>query len=237
MMTRMYLALTLAIAFVATAGIVEGQDDLRKRFAHATPSVGALYAHTEEGNLKFLCSITATDRHEDAVVMLTAWHCVGSGTAYVVSFNGRQFYDARLWKGPHYHIDPKGSPRIFGEPETDLALFLVDGLPSNTPIIPVSVRLIAQGDRVIMVGFPLGIAKIGYEGLVAGHFNRPGAAYDGYLLLQIFGTSGSSGSAIIGPDARIAGVLVAGRTGSIGLPVIFAVPIRYQRYLLEVKPK
>ena len=236
-MTRLFSVLALAGTLVAVVGAT-GQENLQERFARVTPSVGALYAHTEEGNIKFLCSITAINRQGAAVVLLTAWHCVGSGTAYVVSFNGRQFYDAHLWKGPHYHIDPKGSPRVFGEPETDLALFRADGLPKDLPIILTGTDSpVAQGSRVVTVGFPLGIAKIGYEGLVAGHFNRPGADYDGYLLLQIFGTSGSSGSAVIGPDGRIVGVLVSGRTGTVGLPVIFAVPIRYQRHLLEVIPK
>ena len=138
-----------------------------------------------------------------------------------------------MWKVPHYEIDGKRYPRKYNEPVTDLALFLMDD--QDVPLINVSSEKTPRpGTKIAMVGFPLGVAKVSYEGIISGHLDRPGSDQFGYLLLQIFGAPGSSGSAVISAeDGGIIGVLVRASIGG-GLPVMFATPTSYMKHLMIV---
>lgn len=230
------LGLTVGlIAAVVGVAFPGEQDTLISAFSKLAPSVGALYAQTEEGSLAFNCTVTAVDRTSNGdTLVLTARHCVSKGTSYLVSFNGREMHPARVYKLPKEEIDPQAHRRRYNEPAVDMALFAVSG--ANVPLTTLGSDANARpGTRVLVVGFPLGVAKINYEGLVAGRLNRPGADNDGYLLLQSWGAPGSSGSAVVdATSGEVIGVLVAGKQGAIGLPVIFATPISYQSYLREV---
>lgn len=206
-------------------------------FAGVSPSVGALYALEAEGNFRFLCSATAVGRHDGQTVILTAYHCAMKGVSYYVNFGDQVLRRAQIWKVPHYEVDAEKYPRIFGEPETDMALFLMAG--EDVPVAAMAESsAVANGTKVAMVGYPLGLSKIMYEGIVAGRFDRPGDDMYDYLLLQIFGAPGSSGSAVVDVDSgEIVGVLVAATRAIAGLPVIFATPIDYSRWLREVLPE
>ena len=231
-MRRGVILIGLVVLFLVVGA--SASTELTTLFQHISPSVGALYAHSSGGDLNYLCSATAIGREGKMTVVLTAWHCVKKDVAYMVSFDGRRLTPAHVWKGPHYEMAPKESPREFNEPETDMALFLTEA--NDVPVISTGTDAdVKVGDRIATVGFPLGVAKISYEGIVAGRYNRPGADQHNYLLLQIFGAPGSSGSAIIDQRTKkIIGVLVGARQQA-GLPVIFATPISYQAWLLPVK--
>ncbi len=126
-------------------------------------------------------------------------------------------------------------PRAYGEPKTDMALFLMDGV--DVPVVPLAgaSEHLVYGAKLAIVGYPLGVSKIVYEGIVAGRFARPGNDMDDYILMQIFGAPGSSGSSVVDVETgEVVGVLVAARQAMTGLPVIFATPIDYREYLLEV---
>ncbi len=220
--------------FVATAKPTE-REVLIDTFARVSNSVGALYSLGTDGDMTFLCSATAIDRKHGKTVVLTANHCVRKGVAYLINFGDNNFRSLRVWKVPHYEVDPEDSPRKYNEPATDIALFLMEG--QTVPLVPLAVseEQSEPGSKVAMVGFPLGIAKIRYEGIISGYLDRPGSDEFGYLLLQIFGAPGSSGSAVIKADiGQIIGVLVA-TSGSGGLPVIYATPTSYMKNL-EIVP-
>ena len=207
---------------------------LIETFARLSESVGALYALEEDGDLAFLCSATAVDREGEATVILTAYHCVRKGVSYLINFGDNRFHSLRVWQIPHYELDKVKYPRAYNEPKTDMALFLMEG--ANLPTIQMAEgSALTPGAKLAMVGFPLGLAKVRYEGIVSGHLDRPGSDDFNYLLLQIFGAPGSSGSAVVSVDSgKIIGVLVSGKQGRAGLPVIFATPIDYRRYLMPV---
>ena len=235
-MKKAIVALALTLFLLTWPGAAE-KSDLVSLFAKVSPAVGALYVRNSSGDLGFLCTVTAVDRDASRVVLLTANHCVKKDVAYSVTFDGRSFYGARVWKIPHEDLDANKYPRTFGEPQTDMAFFVIDESPlPQVPTVPLgSDELMASGKRIAVVGFPLGVAKISYEGIIAGRFNRPGSDTDGYLLIQAFGAPGSSGSAIIDEETgSVVGVLVRARQAAVGLPVIFATPIGYKKFLIEV---
>jgi S1-C subfamily serine protease len=212
------------------------RQEIIAAFAKVGPSVGALYAQEEGGDVKFLCSATAVAREGDKTVVLTAHHCLRKGVAYLINFGDNNFRSVYAWKVPHYEVNEREYPRRFNEPKTDMAFFLMDG----TDIPVVSLRTgerLGAGRKVVMLGFPLGVTKIGYEGIVAGYFDRLGADVYGYIMLQIFGSPGSSGSSVVDVETgTVIGILVSGKQSFSGLPVIFATPIEYQKHLLPVRP-
>lgn len=211
-------------------------DDLVSIFNEISPAVGALYAQSSDGSLRFNCTVTAVGRDEQSVILITAFHCLTKDVAYMVSFDGRRFYSASAWKIPAEYIDPVKYRRQPGEPDVDMAFFRISE-PVNVPIVLLSTTDMppAPGVGIAVVGFPLGLTKVRYSGTIAGLFERPGADNNGYLILQSFGSPGNSGTAIVETKTRtIVGVLVSAQQAASGLPVIFATPIRYQKYLMQV---
>lgn len=221
--------LGVLVSFPASAG--DRQTDL---MAKASPAVGALYKMEDDGDMSFLCSVTAIGKHEKATVLLTAFHCVTKGVSYRVTFDGKAFHSARVWKIPGYEVDDKKYRRAYHEPQVDMAMYLVDNI--DVPMLEIAEKAAMKpGQEIVTVGFPLGVAKVHYTGSVAGIFERPGSNDDGYQLLQVFGAPGSSGSSILSLETgKVVSVLVAGRQGRMGMPVIFATPIEYRKFLQEV---
>lgn len=239
-MQRLVAVLLLVAAIGGYYGPARAADGEREAliasFDRIAPSVGPMYALDSGGNFNFLCSATAVDRYEGQTVILTAFHCLKKGVSYLINFGDNTLRPLTVWKVPHYEADPE-DVRAYGEPETDMALFLMEG--TDIPIMPLSdTDATDYGQGVAMVGYPLGVAKIAYEGMVAGAFDRPNHDVDGYTLLQIFGAPGSSGSSVIDIETgEVVAVLVAGRDAGVGLPVIFATPISYRKWLAEIAPE
>ena len=220
-------------AFASAFARADERDDIISALAKASPSVGALYGQTANGDLKFLCTTTAMGRHEGRTVLLSAYHCLDKGVAYSVTFGDKQLRDATVWKIPHYEVDAQKHPRRYNEPLTDMALFLTPG--TDVPVVALaSPEYLRPGTRIVTVGFPLGVTKLNYEGTIAGRFDRAGTDQYNYLMLQVFGAPGSSGSAILNLRGEIVAVLVSARQAQIGLPVVFATPIEYIEHLIPV---
>ena len=234
-----YLFVVLFLALLPWGVVAQAQENnsLVDTFAKLKPSVGALYAQEQSGDLRFLCSATAIGREGKDTVILTAYHCMQRGVSYLVNFGDNTLRPLRVWKIPHYEVDSEKYPRRYGEPQTDAALLLMPG--QDIPIAAVAATSnVETGARVAMVGYPLGVAKIAYEGGIAGRFDRIDADLQDYLLLQIFGAPGSSGSSVVSVETgEIVGVLVAAKSASVGLPVIFATPIEYLEHLMPVLPE
>lgn len=232
---KVLLGAVLALSLLFNSSVRAAEANLIETFAQLSASVGALYALENDGDMAFLCSATAVGKEGNATVILTAYHCVRKGVAYLINFGDNQFRPLKVWQIPHYEVNSSKYPRAYSEPRTDMALFLMDS-DVDVPVVDMAESVVAiPGTKVAMVGFPLGLAKIGYEGIISGSFNRPGSDDDKYLLLQIFGAPGSSGSAVVSLETgEVVGVLVAGRSGRAGLPVVFATPIDYRRYLMPV---
>ena len=230
----MVLAVVLAWVPPLIAPAKAGErEDIISTFAKAIPSVGALYGQAPNGDLKFLCTATAIGRHESQTVVLSAHHCLDKGVSYLINFGDNQLRSLTVWKIPHYEVDAQKHPRRYNEPLTDMALFLTPG--TDVPLLSVAApEYLNPGTRILTVGFPLGVAKLTYEGTIAGRFDRAGSDSYNYLMLQVFGAPGSSGSAVLNLRGEVVGVLVSARQSVTGLPVIFATPIEYQEHLIPV---
>ena len=229
---------TLSIVFGSMSVVQASErEDVIKAFGRLSPSVGALYAQRSSGDITFLCSATAVDRHEGKTVILTASHCLQKGVSYLINFGDNRLRSLLAWKIPHYDVDSNKYPRVYNEPDTDMALFLMDGI--DVPIVKMADdEKLKPGSKIVMLGYPLGVTKIGYEGTISGYFDRLGTPLYNYLMLQIFGAPGSSGSSVIDVESgKVIGILVQAKQSYVGLPVIFATPISYRKYLLPINPE
>lgn len=230
---RTLLAAMIALLVVGIAPPAQSAS-IEETFAKVSPAVGALYAQTASGSMEFLCTVTAVNKTEKHTEILTANHCVRKDVSYVVTFDGKMLHSARVFKVPAEDIDPQKYRRQYGQPTTDAALFVIDQV-LDIPVVPLGNDAdLSPGRSIVTVGYPLGVTKIRYMGIIAGRFERPGDGMDGYHILQIFGAPGSSGSAVIEEaTGSVIGVLVAARQ-ALGTPVIFATPISYLKFLRPV---
>ena len=194
-----------------------------------TDSIGALYRRSFDNSLQFTCTVSALFQEGPDIVLLTANHCVDETKRYYhVTFNGLQFHVAELYKIPRNKPD---------DPQVDMALLRVRGVVVKPLGIGHSVDT-PLGMEIYTIGFPQGISKIMYKGYIGGKVDNISVNTHGYLILQIFGSSGSSGTAVLNTkDSSIMGVLVSGSSGSVGLPVLFATPIEYLKYLVTPAEK
>jgi S1-C subfamily serine protease len=231
-MRKVLTALFASLLFIA---LPVKAESLQKVFAGISPSIAALYAQKHDGSLQFLCSTTAVEKQAKRVLLLTAFHCVDKDVAYLVSFDGKQFYSARVWSLPKWKVDGTKHQKGYGVPDVDMAFFAIE-LPLDINVIPMADdREIKAGHPIVMVGYPLGVTKISYNGIISGRLDRPGDAYNGYMTMQIFGSPGSSGSSVVDQETgKIIGVLVSAAQSGVGLPVIFATPASYRKYMLEL---
>lgn len=230
----MKLTLSLSILLLLTAPAKA--QDLVAAFQRISPSIGALYSQSEDGTLRFNCTVTVVEKNAARSVLVTAYHCMRKDIAYMVTFDGRRFYSARVWMIPHDELDKQKYPRHYGEPKTDMTLLVVDEPVEAEPVPLAETSSVPSGRRIVVVGFPLGVTKVHYEGIVSGKIDRSGSDLHGYVILQTFGSPGSSGSAVIDVEARaIVAVLIGGAQSPFsGMPVLFATPVEYRKYLLEV---
>jgi len=228
--------LALILILISPHIFASERDNIIDTVARVSESVGALYAQESDGDITFLCSATAVGHYKKSTVILTANHCLRQGVSYLINFGDNRLRTLVAWRIPHYDVDPNKYPRRYGEPLTDMAFFLMDGQDVPTVKMAESSKT-PPGASVVMVGYPLGVSKISYEGSVAGLFDRRGDDQYGYLLLQIFGSPGSSGSSVVNTETgEIIGVLVSVLAGRAGLPVIFATPVEYKKHLIDVAP-
>ena len=228
------LVVSLLSIGLSLPSYADEREDIIRTLARVAPSVGALYGVQEGGDMRFLCTATAVDRKDGQTVILSAHHCLDKGVSYFINFGDNLMRPLTAWKAPHYEVDKEKLPRKYNEPETDMAFFLMDG--ADVPIVPLAEHSrLNPGTKVLTIGFPLGVTKINYEGTVAGFFNRVGSARHGYMMLQIFGAPGSSGSAVISINGEVVSVLVSAKQAPVGLPVIFATPIEYKENLVPIR--
>ncbi len=228
------LVVSLLSIGLSLPSYADEREDIIRVLAKAAPSVGALYGVKEAGDMAFLCTATAVDRKEGQTVIMTANHCLDKGVSYFINFGDNTMRPLTAWKVPHYEVDKEKFPRKYNEPETDMALFLMNGV--DIPIIPLAEHSrLVPGTKVLTIGFPLGVTKINYEGTVAGFFNRVGSDRYGYMMLQVFGAPGSSGSSIMNMKGEVVSILVSAKQAPVGLPVIFATPIEYKENLIPIR--
>ncbi|MFQ5421033.1 MAG: trypsin-like peptidase domain-containing protein, partial [Anaerolineae bacterium] len=166
-----------SLTFAAPGG---GDDDpisLVESFRRLSSAVGALYVQTNDGDMKFNCTVTVIGHEEERTTLITAAHCVSRGETYMISLDGMRFYSARVWKLPP-ELVKNTATRGYGEPKVDIAILTVRQILAVNPVLVGPDIGTDAGKAVITVGYPLGVTKISYNGIIAGRMTRPGAEKD-----------------------------------------------------------
>lgn len=134
--------------------------------------------------------------------------------AHVISGVGRA--EVKMPNGMRYPL----KTLVAEDLSADLAKLLVDGLGGNPAYLPISTTLPEVGERVVVVGSPLGLEETVSDGMVSGIRIIPGRGE----ILQISApiSAGSSGGPVVNLKGEVVGVAMfqMGR----GQNLNFAVP-------------
>jgi len=168
-------------------------------------------------------------RHGDTVWIATAGHLVrdSAGTAasrMAVIFNGSgQAFRAVVARAPD---------------SADAAL-LVSVIRGGAPVVKGVATSASAGEAVAIVGYPLGLDSLGdwrRKGVAAsGSVGTVTAGGEDEILVDGYGTYGSSGSPIFSADGRVVG-LVSGRSTEAGGGLVAVTGTVINRLLARVKP-
>lgn len=166
-----------------------------------------LYSYYQ-GETTARCTATAYQRVKNGYYLISAGHCTYGAPTDMTWLVASDFYqpktEVQLVKSRYDEI-------------LDFSVFELDTL-ADIPIIPLGTEHDARvGDPIISVGFGHMIGKQLTHGIVSTQLMYPTtdcSICGGKFLAQIYGASGSSGSAIVSKQThKILGVLVVGFGG------------------------
>jgi len=219
--------LLLTLASLAAAPAAAQQDAVPQPASlqatpNPTPRQIAARAHAA------LLMIRALDARGDTV---------GLGTGFVVSPDGRFVTNyhviqeaarlsVKLLDGAEYH----DVQLVAADPASDLALMQIPGARGLTALPMGSDLQMEVGDRVFVMGNPLGMGGTFSDGMVSG--KRP---LEGVAMLQISApiSSGSSGGPVMNERGEVIGVATMMVMG--GQNLNMAVPARYLSPMLAAR--
>lgn len=231
---RPFLAFALAVVLLfggitcgAGAGIQPSRDGLSRKLAQAT---FALYGESEDVRI-FMCTATIFEQTKDGYNLLSAGHCV-----LEKSFPP----DLKFYVTENIIPDSEGGPRPVellpvsvvkawndDDAGIDFSIFhLVT--KSKYPVISLGdENTLAIGSDIVAVNFSHGFIKMTSPGIVSsdilpnpGASLRPCGVCKGHFFVQLYYSSGASGSAVVSRQTqKIGGVLVGGFDENIGATV------------------
>jgi hypothetical protein len=192
--------------------------------AAVTPRQIAANAHAA------LLMIRALDPHGDTL---------GLGTGFLVSPDGRFVTNyhviqeaaqlvVKVLDGPEY----RDVQLVAADPASDLALMQIPGARDLPSLRMGSDAQMEVGDRVFVMGNPLGMTGTFTDGMVSG--KRP---LEGVAMLQISApiSPGSSGGPVMNERGEVIGVATMMVMG--GQNLNMAVPVRYLAPMLAARPQ
>lgn len=144
-------------------------------------------------------------------VVVTNWHVlVGAANAVVVMNNGERYERVRF---------------VDGDSSADIALLRVPGF--DLPVIPARSQAPSPGERVVVLGSPMGLSRTVTDGIVSAT-----RVVAGRQLIQITAaiSPGSSGGPVMDASGRVFAISTFYLEG--GQQLNFAVPVRYALGLL-----
>jgi hypothetical protein len=144
--------------------------------------------------------------------LLTNWHVMaGAYRAHVILASGRWYEQVTV---------------LEADSATDLAILKVSGSGLPAPV-PRSTMVPAVGERVVVIGSPLGLSRTVSEGIVSAR-----RLVDGREFVQISAaiSPGSSGGPVLDGQGRVFAVAMGTLTE--GQQLNFAVPVRYAVLML-----
>lgn len=181
-------------------------------------------------------------KYEKAVVFITTYDDKGrktsTGSGFFVSADGLLVTNRHVLKGSmSAEIEgPDGSKYkvkrvVATQPDLDLVTAEVDTMGKQVPFLNVEPEVPAKGDKVVVLGSPLGYKFSFSEGAVAGvrtlpdteHRELTGMKGD-YIQFTAPVSPGSSGGPVLNAEGKVIGVVTWGYISSSAQNLNFAVP-------------
>lgn len=214
-------------------------NDLEKNFRSAT---ALLYAQTEDGGFKMMCTATAFEKKGKMTRFVTAAHCLAEDdtahervevekTNWFITFDephNKNLMEAKVVAVGYQH---RGD---------DFAVVEVE-LPKDVPLIPLASHDPVLGENVSNFASPLGLGKQLFRGHVSMEaLDRPVIAdsinWKGATLLQMSSGPGSSGSSIVSLQQKGIVAFLVGTIQFRGSPNIVAIPVsKFRAFWTDVQ--
>lgn len=109
---------------------------------------------------------------------------------------------------------------VASDPERDVALMRLDDVPTEAAPLELASGMPVQGERILVLGNPLGLEFTASDGIVAALRRVP--PFGDVIQITAPISPGSSGSPVLAPDGRVLGI--ATFTVTDGQSLNFAVP-------------
>ncbi len=227
------LALSCAPAFSSTAyaAPAPSTDELNQLEKDFRLASGLLYAQTDDGGFRMMCTVTAFEKTGKKYHFVTAAHCVADDdtqhervdvakTNWFITFDepgNKNLVEAKVIGVGYQH---RGD---------DFAVLEVD-LAKDVPTIPLAAKDPQLGENVSNFASPLGLGKQLFRGHVSMEkLDRPviedSINWKGATLVQMSSGPGSSGSAIVSQHQTGIVAFLVGVIGARGSQNIVTIPV------------
>jgi hypothetical protein len=209
-MTPRTVGATLLLALAGLLSPLAAQETPREIASRVTPAVVTIRA-SADGALR---STASGFLIQDDGVVVTNHHVIdGADELEVELSTGESFGDVYF---------------VASSPERDLAVLRIPA--TQLPVLEIGdASALAVGDRIYVVGNPMGMDRTFTDGLVSARRVLDGV---GYIQISAPISSGSSGGPVLDAAGRVVGVATASITEAQNLNL--AVPIGYAEGLLSV---
>jgi hypothetical protein len=213
-MLALFFAMTLSMS-AKEIGTPKGFD---KKVYDATYALYATRASHPEDDPRFICTVTAVQKFHDGYLFLGAGHCTSANPElptdlkyYIATDVGKAVVPVELLRAKmEEDFDSDAAPV---KPPLDYAVFYLKA--------PIKLETIGLGDEgdlsvgspTINVNFSLGQAKYTSPGLVSSLVAHSGAM-NGFFGVQMFASSGASGSSVVDTKTKkVVGLVIAEAPG------------------------
>jgi S1-C subfamily serine protease len=215
-------------AYAAPAPTPDELNQLEKDFRLAS---GLLYAQTDDGGFRMMCTVTAFEKKGNKYHFVTAAHCVSDDDtqherADVAKTNWFITFDE---PGNKNLVEAKVVGVGYQHRGDDFAVLEVE-LARDVPTIPLAANDPQLGENVSNFASPLGLGKQLFRGHVSMEkLDRPviedSINWKGATLLQMSSGPGSSGSAIVSHHQKGIVAFLVGTIGARGSQNIVTIPV------------
>lgn len=228
-----------ARAETVTHGNSASITDLETSFRSAT---ALLYAQTEDGGFKMMCTATAFEKKGKMTRFVTAAHCVASDDTQHDRVDVEKTNWFITFDEPHNKnmMEVKVVAAGYQHRGDDFAVVECE-LPKDVPLMPLAADDPSLGENISNFASPLGLGKQLFRGHVSMEaLDRPVISGDinwkGATLLQMSSGPGSSGSSIVSQKQKGIVAFLVGNITFRGSPNIVAIPIsKFKKFWSEAQ--
>ncbi|HTK04766.1 MAG TPA: trypsin-like peptidase domain-containing protein [Candidatus Eisenbacteria bacterium] len=231
-----------ALSSTAHAAPPPAPDELNQLEKDFRLASGLLYAQTDDGGFRMMCTVTAFEKKDKKYHFVTAAHCVSDDDTQhervdVAKTNWFITFDE---PGNKSLIEAKVIGVGYQHRGDDFAVLEVD-LAKDVPTMPLAANDPQLGENISNFASPLGLGKQLFRGHVSMEkLDRPviedSINWKGATLVQMSSGPGSSGSAIVSQHQKGIVAFLVGVIGARGSQNIVTIPVgRFKKFWTEVQ--